>query len=50
VAFLGEDGYGAIKMLQIIQADVIFKLLVSTVLAFIKTSWNRRNDRASLTA
>ena len=50
VAFLGDDGYGAIKMLQIVQADVTFKLLVSAVLALIKTGWNRRNDRASLTA
>jgi len=50
VAFLGDDGYGAIKMLQIIQADLIFKFLVGTVLALIKTGWNRRNDRASLTA
>jgi uncharacterized PurR-regulated membrane protein YhhQ (DUF165 family) len=50
VAFLGDDGYGAITMLQIVQADVTFKLLVSAVLALIKTGWNRRNDRASLTA
>jgi uncharacterized PurR-regulated membrane protein YhhQ (DUF165 family) len=50
VAFLGDDGYGAIKMLQIVQADLIFKFLVGTVLALIKTGWNRRNDRASLTA
>jgi len=37
-------------MLQIVQADLIFKFLVGTVLALIKTGWNRRNDRASLTA
>jgi hypothetical protein len=50
VAFYGVDGYDAIKMLQIVQADLIFKFLVGTVIALIKTGWNRRNDRASLTA
>lgn len=50
VAFFGVEGYDAIIMLQIVQADLIFKFLVGTVLAFIKTAWNRRNDRASLTA
>jgi uncharacterized PurR-regulated membrane protein YhhQ (DUF165 family) len=50
VAFLGVAGYDAITMLQIVQADLIFKFLVGTVLALIKTGWNRRNDRASLTA
>lgn len=50
VAFLGVAGYDAITMLQIVQADLIFKFLVGTILAFIKTAWNRRNDRASLTA
>lgn len=50
VAFLGVAGYDAMTMLQIVQADLIFKFLVGTVLALIKTSWNRRNDRASLTA
>ena len=50
VAFLGVAGYDAITMVQIVQADLIFKFLVGTVLALIKTGWNRRNDRASLTA
>jgi queuosine precursor transporter len=50
VAFLGVAEYDAITMLQIVQADLIFKFLVGTVLALIKTGWNRRNDRASLTA
>jgi len=50
VAFYGVEGYEAITMLQIVQADLIFKFLVGTVLALIKTGWNRRNDRASLTA
>ena len=50
VAFFGVEGYDAITMLQIVQADLIFKFLVGTVLALIKTGWNRRNDRASLTA
>ena len=50
VAFYGVDGYDAITMLQIVQADLIFKFFVGTILAFIKTAWNRRNDRASLTA
>jgi uncharacterized PurR-regulated membrane protein YhhQ (DUF165 family) len=50
VAFLGVAGYDAITMLQIVQADLIFKFLVGTVLALVKTGWNRRNDRASLTA
>jgi uncharacterized integral membrane protein (TIGR00697 family) len=50
VAFFGVEGYGAITMLQIVQADLIFKFLVGTILAFIKTAWNRRNDRVSLTA
>jgi uncharacterized PurR-regulated membrane protein YhhQ (DUF165 family) len=50
VAFYGVEGYDANTMLQIVQADLIFKFLVGTVLALIKTSWNRRNDRASLTA
>jgi uncharacterized PurR-regulated membrane protein YhhQ (DUF165 family) len=50
VAFFGVAGYDAITMLQIVQADLIFKFLVGTILAFIKTAWNRRNDRASLTA
>jgi uncharacterized PurR-regulated membrane protein YhhQ (DUF165 family) len=50
VAFLGVAGYDAITMVQIVQADLIFKFLVGTVLALIKTAWNRRNDRASLTA
>jgi hypothetical protein len=50
VAFFGVTGYDAITMLQIVQADLIFKFLVGTILAFIKTAWNRRNDRASLTA
>ena len=50
VAFYGVDGYDAITMLQIVQADLIFKFSVGTILAFIKTGWNRRNDRASLTA
>jgi hypothetical protein len=50
VAFFGVDGYDAITMLQIVQADLIFKFLVGTVIALAKTGWNRRNDRASLTA
>ena len=50
VAFLGVAEYDAITMVQIVQADLIFKFLVGTVLALIKTGWNRRNDRASLTA
>lgn len=50
VAFFGVAGYDAITMLQIVQADLIFKFLVGTILAFIKTAWNRRNDRASLAA
>jgi uncharacterized PurR-regulated membrane protein YhhQ (DUF165 family) len=50
VAFLGVAGYDALTMVQIVQADLIFKFLVGTVLALIKTGWNRRNDRASLTA
>jgi uncharacterized PurR-regulated membrane protein YhhQ (DUF165 family) len=50
VAFFGVEGYDAITMLQIVQADLVFKFLVGTVLALIKTGWNRRNDRASLTA
>jgi uncharacterized PurR-regulated membrane protein YhhQ (DUF165 family) len=50
VAFFGVAGYDAITMLQIVQADLIFKFLVGTILAFVKTAWNRRNDRASLTA
>ena len=50
VAFFGVEGYDVITMLQIVQADLIFKFLVGTILAFIKTAWNRRNDRASLTA
>ncbi len=50
VAFFGVAGYDATTMLQIFQADLIFKFLVGTILAFIKTAWNRRNDRASLTA
>jgi uncharacterized PurR-regulated membrane protein YhhQ (DUF165 family) len=50
VAFFGVAGYDAITMVQIVQADLIFKFLVGTVLALIKTGWNRRNDRASLTA
>jgi len=50
VAFFGVAGYDAFTMLQIVQADLIFKFLVGTILAFIKTAWNRRNDRASLTA
>jgi len=50
VAFFGVEGYDAIIMLQIVQADLIFKFLVGTILALVKTGWNRRNDRASLTA
>jgi uncharacterized PurR-regulated membrane protein YhhQ (DUF165 family) len=50
VAFFGVDGYDAITMLQIVQADLIFKFLVGTVIALAKTGWNRRKDRASLTA
>jgi uncharacterized PurR-regulated membrane protein YhhQ (DUF165 family) len=50
VAFLGVAGYDAITMLQIVQADLIFKFLVGTTLAFIKRAWKRRNDRAALTA
>ena len=50
VAFFGVDGYDAITMLQIVQADLIFKFLVGTVIALAKTGWNRRNDRTSLTA
>lgn len=50
VAFLGVAGYDALTMVQIVQADLIFKFLVGTVLALVKTGWNRRNDRASLTA
>ena len=50
VAFLGVAGYDALTMVQIVQADLIFKFLVGTVLALIKTGWNGRNDRASLTA
>lgn len=50
VAFYGVEGYDAIIMLQIVQADLIFKFLVGTILALVKTGWNRRNDRASLTA
>jgi uncharacterized PurR-regulated membrane protein YhhQ (DUF165 family) len=50
VAFYGVEGYDAIIMLQIVQADLIFKFLVGTILALVKTGWNRRNDPASLTA
>lgn len=50
VAFYGVEGYDAIIMLQIVQADLIFKFLVGTILALVKTGWNRRNDRSSLTA
>jgi len=50
VAFLGEPGYDLVTMAQIVEADLLFKFGIGALVAGAKTLWDRRSDRASLTA
>lgn len=50
VAFAGEVGYGAGEMVQIVEADLLFKFGIGALIALAKTLWNRAEDRRALSA
>ena len=50
IAFAGEPGYDAMTMLQIVQADLLFKFGIGAFIALAKTLWNRAEDRRALSA
>ena len=42
IAFAGEPGYDAMTMLQIVQADLLFKFGIGALVALGKSRWDRR--------
>ena len=50
VAFAGEAGYGLGEMMQIVEADLLFKFGIGALIAIAKTFWNHAEDRRALNA